>query len=161
MIFLNSVTNIVNIIKKSGLKASDVNIIVADTEENADMVKKIGNEFEVGTIPMKGEPHKMITLCTSTAYAGCDFYSTCASTFVICASNRNCTSVDIGTELQQIAGRQRLPENKFRDMLTFVYSTSVLDQDEETFNTRLANKVNLTNATVQSFNGLPDIVKSK
>ena len=67
----------------------------------------LGEGFEIGTIPMKGEPHKMVTLCTSTAYAGCDFYSTCASTYVICSSNRACTSVDIGTELQQIAGRQR------------------------------------------------------
>ena len=161
VIFLNSVTNIVNIIKKSGLKASDVNIIVADTDGNAKMVAKLGNDFEIGTIPIKGENHKMVTLCTSTAYAGCDFYSTCASTYVICSSNRACTSVDIGTELQQIAGRQRLPENKFRDMLTFIYSTSVLDQDEETFNRLISDKVNLTNATVQSFNELPDIVKNK
>lgn len=161
VIFLNSVTNIVNIIKKSGLKASDVNIIVADTYGNAKMVAKLGNDFKIGTIPMKGENHKMVTLCTSTAYAGCDFYSTCASTYVICSSNMACTSVDIGTELQQIAGRQRLPENKFRDMLTFIYSTSVLDQDEETFNRLISDKVNLTNATVQSFNELPDIVKNK
>ena len=161
VIFLNSVTNIVNIIKKSGLKASDVNIIVADTDGNAKMVAKLGNDFKIGTIPMKGENHKMVTLCTSTAYAGCDFYSTCASTYVICSSNMACTSVDIGTELQQIAGRQRLPENKFRDMLTFIYSTSVLDQDEETFNRLISDKVNLTNATVQSFNELPDIVKNK
>ena len=161
VIFLNSVTNIVNVIKKSGLKASDVNIIVADTDGNAKMVAKLGNDFEIGTIPIKGENHKMVTLCTSTAYAGCDFYSTCASTYVICSSNMACTSVDIGTELQQIAGRQRLPENKFRDMLTFIYSTSVLDQDEETFNRLISDKVNLTNATVQSFNELPDIVKNK
>lgn len=161
VIFLNSVTNIVNVIKKSGLKASDVNIIVADTYGNAKMVAKLGNDFKIGTIPMKGENHKMVTLCTSTAYAGCDFYSTCASTYVICSSNMACTSVDIGTELQQIAGRQRLPENKFRDMLTFIYSTSVLDQDEETFNRLISDKVNLTNATVQSFNELPDIVKNK
>lgn len=161
VIFLNSVTNIVNIIKKSGLKASDVNIIVADTDENAKMVAKLGEGFEIGTIPMKGEPHKMVTLCTSTAYAGCDFYSTCASTYVICSSNRACTSVDIGTELQQIAGRQRLAENKFRDMLTFIYSTSVLDLDEETFNKRLFGKVDLTNETVEAFNKLPEIVKNK
>lgn len=154
-------TNIVNIIKKSGLKASDVNIIVADTDENAKMVAKLGEGFEIGTIPMKGEPHKMVTLCTSTAYAGCDFYSTCASTYVICSSNRACTSVDIGTELQQIAGRQRLAENKFRDMLTFIYSTSVLDLDEETFNKRLFGKVDLTNETVEAFNKLPEIVKNK
>lgn len=93
-------TNIVNVIKKSGLKASDVNIIVADTYGNAKMVAKLGNDFKIGTIPMKGENHKMVTLCTSTAYAGCDFYSTCASTYVICSSNMACTSVDIGTELQ-------------------------------------------------------------
>ena len=161
VIFLNSVTNIVNIIKKSGLKASDVNIIVADTDGNAKMVAKLGNDFEIGTIPIKGENHKMVTLCTSTAYAGCDFYSTCASTYVICSSNRACTSVDIGTELQQIAGRQRLPENKFRDMLTFIYSTSVLDLDEETFNKRLFGKVDLTNETVEAFNKLPEIVKNK
>lgn len=161
VIFLNSVTNIVNIIKKCGIEASDVNIIVADTDENAKMVAKLGEGFEIGTIPMKGEPHKMVTLCTSTAYAGCDFYSTCASTYVICSSNRACTSVDIGTELQQIAGRQRLAENKFRDMLTFIYSTSVLDLDEETFNKRLFGKVDLTNETVEAFNKLPEIVKNK
>lgn len=46
-------------------------------------------------------------------------------------------------------------------MLTFIYSTSVLDQDEETFNRLISDKVNLTNATVQSFNELPDIVKNK
>lgn len=161
VIFLNSVTNIVNIIKKCGIEASDVNIIVADTDENAKMVAKLGEGFEIGTIPMKGEPHKMVTLCTSTAYAGCDFYSTCASTYVICSSNRACTSVDIGTELQQIAGRQRLAENKFRDMLTFIYSTSVLEQDEETFNKRLFGKVDLTNETVEAFNKLPEIVKNK
>lgn len=100
VIFLNSVTNIVNIIKKCGIAANDVNIIVADNEENAKMVGKLGEGFEIGSIPMKGEKHKMVTLCTSTAYAGCDFYSTCASTYVICASNKNNTSVDIGTELQ-------------------------------------------------------------
>lgn len=100
VIFLNSVTNIVNIIKKCGIAANDVNIIVADNEENAKMVGKLGEGFEIGSIPMKDEKHKMVTLCTSTAYAGCDFYSTCASTYVICASNKNNTSVDIGTELQ-------------------------------------------------------------
>ena len=113
MIFLNSVTNIVNIIKKCGIEASDVNIIVADTDENAKMVAKLGEGFEIGTIPMKGEPHKMVTLCTSTAYAGCDFYSTCASTYVICSSNRACTSVDIGQNFNKLQAGKDLQRISF------------------------------------------------
>lgn len=50
----------------------------------------------------------MFTFCTSTAYAGCDFYSTNAATFVISDCNRPNTAVDIATELVQIAGRRRL-----------------------------------------------------
>ena len=38
---------------------------------------------ELVRVLKKGETHKMITFCTSTAFAGCDFYSTNASTFVI------------------------------------------------------------------------------
>ncbi len=52
-----------------------------------------------GSIPLKGEPHKLITFCTSTAYAGCDFYSTNATTFVISDCNRKNMAVDISTEL--------------------------------------------------------------
>ena len=83
VIFLNSVTNIANIIHQTKIPPEDVNIIVADTEENRKLVRQIGKGYDIGAIPLEGEPHKMFTFCTSTAFAGCDFYSTCASTFVI------------------------------------------------------------------------------
>lgn len=83
MIFLNSVTNIANIVHQTGLKPEEVNIIVAKTEGNKTIVREIGKGFDIGTIPLEGERHKMFTFCTSTAFAGCDFYSTCASSFVI------------------------------------------------------------------------------
>ena len=81
VIFLNSVTNIINIVRQTGLQSDEANIIVAFSEENNLLVKKLGRDFGIGRIQLKGEPHKKFTFCTSTAFAGCDFYSTCASTF--------------------------------------------------------------------------------
>lgn len=42
VIFLNSVTNIANIIHQTKIPPEDVNIIVADTEENRKLVRQIG-----------------------------------------------------------------------------------------------------------------------
>ena len=105
VIYLNSVNNIANIIKQTQLKPEEVNIIVGSKEENDKQISKIGKGFKRGRIPLKDEPHKMFTFCTSTAFAGCDFYSTCASSYVISDSNRVHTSIDIATDLVQIAGR--------------------------------------------------------
>ena len=68
--FLNSVQNICNIIKTCELNHEDVNIIVGDNDENDNMLRKLGDGFENGSAPLKGEKHKMFTFCTSTAYMG-------------------------------------------------------------------------------------------
>ena len=136
--------NIVNIIKNTRLKPEDVNIVVANNEDNEAIIKKLGEGYGNGVIPLKDEPHKMVTMCTSTAYMGVDFYSTCASTFVISDCNMANTSVDIATELSQIAGRQRLENNPFRYHLHFIYNTSVEDVDESEFEVEMALKMEKT-----------------
>lgn len=145
VIFLNSVTNIVNIIKQTGLQSDEVNIIVAFTGENEFLVKKLGKDkqgiaYEIGSIPLKGEPHKKFTFCTSTAFAGCDFYSTCASTFVVSDNKKANTSIDIATELAQIAGRQRLECNPFRNTITFIYNVDVGESKESSYKATLNEK---------------------
>ena len=140
VIFLNSVTNIVNIIRQTELQSDEVNIIVAFNEENNLLVKKLGRDFGIGRIPLKGEPHKKFTFCTSTAFAGCDFYSTCASTFVISDNKKACTSIDIATELAQIAGRQRLECNPFRNTTTFIYNVDVGESKEDSYKSALNAK---------------------
>ena len=145
VIFLNSVTNIVNIIKQTGLQSDEVNIIVAFTGENEFLVKKLvkdkqGKYYEIGSIPLKGEPHKKFTFCTSTAFAGCDFYSTCASTFVVSDNKKAYTSIDIATELAQIAGRQRLECNPFRNTITFIYNVDVGESKESSYKATLNEK---------------------
>lgn len=99
VIFLNSVNDIVNIVKQCGLSPDEVNLIVGSSEDNEKQISKIGKGFKKGYLPLQDEKHKKFTFCTSTAYAGCDFYSKCASTFVISDNKRAHTSLDISTDL--------------------------------------------------------------
>ena len=161
VIFLNSVSNIVNIIKQTGLKPENVNIIVGNSPENDKLLAKIGKGFERGRIPLKDEAHKKFTFCTSTAYAGCDFYSTTASTFAISDCKRLNTSIDISTELVQIAGRQRLDANPFRRQIQFIYNTSIKEVSDEEFNEALKRKVNLTEDEIQSNNDSDGVLRQK
>lgn len=140
VIFLNSVQSIVNIIKDAELLPEQVNIIVGNSNENDKLISKLGEGFMRGNIPLKGQPHKLITFCTSTAYAGCDFYSTNATTFVISDGNRKNMAVDISTELIQIAGRQRLEINPFRKIITFIYKTNITEISEDDFRAAITAK---------------------
>lgn len=161
VIFLNSVNNIVNIIKQTELKPEEVNIIVGNSDDNDRQIARIGEGFTRGRIPLKGETHKKFTFCTSTAYAGCDFYSTNAATFVISDCNRPNTAVDIATELVQIAGRQRLACNPFRQFLTFVYNVNAEEVEQEAFNEHLCRKVNVTLDEIRDNNNAGEALRAK
>lgn len=152
VIFLNSVTSIVNIVKNTGLTPDEVNIIVANREENQEAVRKLGSGYELGRIPLEGEEHKLVTLCTSTAYAGCDFMSECASTYVISDCTRSHTSTDIYSELIQIAGRQRLERNPFRNFITFIYNTRADDSSTEEYWAEVERKVDTSKRVIDLYN---------
>ena len=152
VIFLNSVTDIVNIINRAELKPEEVNIIVADNSANQKLIKKLGEGFKTGSIPLRGEEHKTFTFCTSTAYMGVDFYSPTASTFVISNCRNINTAVDITTELCQIAGRQRLAENPFRNKIFFIYNTTREEVSQEEFERLIETKIRRTNKKIQDYN---------
>ena len=156
VIFLNSVDNIATIIKKCELFPDEVNIIVGNSEENDKKISKIGKGFSRGRLPLKGEPHKKFTFCTSTAFAGCDFYSTVASSFVICDPMRSNTTIDIATDLVQIAGRQRLQENPFRRFLTMVYKVGNFERSEDEFIADMERRRRLTDSEIADVLGTID-----
>lgn len=159
VIFLNSVTNIVNIVSQTKLSPEDVNVIVADTEDNRKLVRQIGKGFDIGSIPLAGEPHKMFTFCTSTAFAGCDFYSTCASTFVISDNKKAHTSIDIATELVQIAGRQRLACNPFRKTIVFIYNVDIGEGNPEVYKEAIERKLRKSEGLAEWKNSAPEDFK--
>ena len=127
VIYVNSVNHIINTIKKMELTPDQVNILCSKTPENqAKIERKLGKKsgFEIGKVPLRGEPHKMFTFCTRTVYLGADFYSTNARSFIFSDANSDCLSIDISMDLAQILGRQRLEENPWNNSAEFYYKAT-------------------------------------
>lgn len=152
VLYVNNVSMITSLIKKSGLTPDDVNIIVSKTSENLKKIKKCGKGFDIGNAPMKGNSHKLITLCSATAYCGIDMYNTSAKSYVFSNCNLKTMSVDISLELPQIVGRQRLPENKFRYDVTFFYSECIGEYTREDFELEMNKKKSRTEEKINNFN---------
>lgn len=159
VIYVNSVSNLTQIIKDNDLRPEEVNILCANTEENLNKIKKtIGKEFQIGKVPTKGEQHKMFTFCTRTVYLGADFYSTNARTFIISDANVDTLAVDITLDLPQILGRQRLIDNPWKNKATLYVKTLTAGNKVsiEKFKERLNNKKVTTESLLRSFESAPD-----
>ena len=123
--YVNSVNHIISIIKNNNLTPEQVNIICADNDENRKKIqKKLGKKFDIGSIPLKGEKAKSITLCTRTAYLGVDFYSKTATTYIFSDANVDSLAVDISEDLSQILGRLRDEENPWFNCAFFFYKAT-------------------------------------
>ena len=171
--FVNSVNNICYIINSSKLTPDQCNILCANTPINVDTINRRLNKkkktdkdnpnrgWSIGSVPLKGEPHKMFTFCTRTVYLGSDFYSTCARTFVFSDANIKTLAVDISLDLPQILGRQRLNENPWKNE-AIVYIKPLAKSKEEAktiFDSRVAHKRDLTNIIIGGYNKLNSIEK--
>ncbi|MBP3732408.1 MAG: hypothetical protein J6I84_04100 [Bacilli bacterium] len=167
--YVNSVKTICSIIKRCGLTLENSNILCARTPENEkkvkaafnevlrklypdDRTKRCGGESVIGSIPKRGEPHKMFTFCTRTVYLGADFYSKCAKTFIFSDSNIECLSVDISLDLPQILGRQRLDENPWKNTAELYIKSTILELTKGDFDRELERKVSETNKLLGAYN---------
>ncbi len=151
--FVNSVKNICDIIKGSNLKPEECNILCSrsDVDNLAKLKKKLGKGFNIGSIPVKGEEHKMFTFCTRTVYLGADFYSTNARTFILSDANYETLAVDISLDLPQILGRQRLVENPWKNRAEFYYKSSKDKKSQEEFKEYVQTKIKKTQNLLQSY----------
>jgi hypothetical protein len=170
VIFVNSVKNICEIIKKCELTLDNTNVLCADTDDNKLKVRKafgvskkdLPKDFLM-QVPKEGEQHKMFTLCTKTVYLGTDFYSTNARTVVISDANIECLAVDISLDLSQILGRQRLEVNPWRNYAEFYYKIGmgISDISEEEFNNFIKKKIDATNIMLNIYNKSSDAEKDQ
>ena len=158
VIYVNSVKNICDLIRKNGLTLENTNVLCSKTPENN---KKLKSAFEItskgisciGKVPKRGEQHKMFTLCTRTVYLGADFYSTCARSLILSDANIDCLSVDITLDLPQILGRQRLLENpwKNRAELYFKPLSESRSMTGEDFKNRINEKRSKTEELLSAY----------
>ena len=155
--YVNSVSNITNLIKRAKLKPDQVNILVANTPDNTKKIhKRLGRKFNIGTVPLRDEPRKMFTFCTRTVYLGADFYSDNAQTVVLSDANIETLAVDISLDLPQILGRQRLIENPWKDEAT-VYFRYLLDKskvNKKSFDDKIKEKMGNTNGLLVAYDEL-------
>lgn len=170
VLYVNSVSIICTIITKCELLPEECNILVAKTQDNETKLRKSFNavfkklglkrkfgvkDKIIGTVPVKGQSHKMFTFCTRTVYLGADFYSTCARTFIFSDSNIDCLCVDISMDLPQILGRQRLIENPWKNTANIYIKTTMAKWTREDFEENVKSKVAMTNDVLYSFSLIP------
>ena len=164
--YVNSVNDIIKIIISMGLLPEEINILCAKTPQNKSKIqKKLGKKYQIGSVPLRGEPHKMFTFCTRTVYLGADFYSTCARTFILSDANIDSLSVDISLDLPQILGRQRLLENPWKNHAEFYFKTlgrnNIIYKTREDFENRLKEKLSATEASLNTYLKIKDNEREK
>ncbi len=152
--FINSVSDICNIIKKCDLKEDEVNVICSHDSKNLSKLKKVGLSY--GNIPIKGEDHKMFTFCTRTTFLGADFYSKCAYSYIFADPSVDSLCLDISLDLPQILGRQRLADNPFRHEATLFYKTSKVFEDKNAFLDNIKKKKETTETMLGAYNRMTD-----
>ena len=162
VIYVNSVKNICDIIRKAGLTFNNTNVLCSSSPTNQKKVRAAfglgkGDVGGIGKVPLKDEPRKMFTLCTRTVYLGADFYSDCARSIILSDANIECLAVDITLDLPQILGRQRLDENPWKNRAT-LYAKFLSEGNRvsvEDFKNHQKIKLNRTENLLLSYNTSP------
>lgn len=115
--FINSVTDIVAILKHCKLSNDEVRIICANTPENQE--KLIGYD-----ISNSRSPNKMFNFITSKSFEGADYFSETGLCFVVSTQSNPHTLASIDTDIPQIAGRIRTKSNPFRNFIVHIFNTT-------------------------------------
>lgn len=164
VLYFNSVSDICDVIKRCGLTPDNTNVLCSNTPVNQKKIKKAfkiscdRSDGGIGSVPKRGEPHKMFTLCTRTVYLGADFYSTNARSFIFSDANIDCLSVDISLDLPQILGRQRLLLNPWKNSACLFFKT-IRENNKQTrqeFDAVLKEKVDNTEDLINIFKNQAD-----
>lgn len=120
--FINSVTDIVNIIELANLNPDEVRIICANTKTNQDKLGKFKIENSTS-------PNKMFNFITSKSFEGADFFSKDGICFIVSTASNPHTQLSIDTDIPQIAGRIRTESNPFRNILIHIYNRTYKSLD--------------------------------
>lgn len=166
VIFLNSVKEIGVILnkyinKKKLIDIQDVSIICAQTKENIDRLHtKVDKNINILTsIPKYGQRHTTWTFVTRTAFEGVDFYSQCASSYVVANYNVESLCIDIASDIPQIIGRQRVKSNPFRETLHIFFTNNARVINDAQFEANQLKKMEEAKNQIAIWKSAPDFAK--
>lgn len=151
--FINSVTDIVAILKHCNLSKDEVKIICADNDDNREKLI----EYDISN---SRSPNKMFNFITSKSFEGADYHSETGLCFVVSSSSNPHTQASIDTDIPQIAGRIRTKTNPFRNFLVHIFNTTYkklnLDMTYEQMKAKTDAAINTAYDTVDYFNRAPN-----
>ena len=117
--FINSVTDILAIMKHCNLRNEEVRIVCANNDENEKKLKIQGY-----TISNSRNPNRMFNFITSKSFEGADYHSKTGLCFVVSTQSNPHTQASIDTDIPQIAGRIRTKDNPFRNFMVHIFNTN-------------------------------------
>lgn len=145
--FVNSVRMIKEICEKAELLNSEVRIICSDTDRN----KRTLGDYDIST---SLDPETLFTFITSCSFKGLDFYSEKGVVFVVSNNTNTHTLITIDTDIIQIAGRIRNPNNPFRNYLCHIFNVNPLSLTREEFVRVTEEKIKQSNTLLQGYSKL-------
>ena len=158
--YINTVTNICNIINASGLKPGDVNVVCANTTFNERKLQTVGCEIgdfiteeELISNPLNEAP---IHFITSSGHLGSDVYSNDGVVFVVTNCNVKTTIAGTST-LQQISGRIRTKSNPFNGIICHIFNTNKAALSLEEF---IAEQQQDINESMEIIEGWENVTKA-
>ena len=151
--FINSVTDIVAILKHCNLSNEEVRIVCANNDENE---RKLSGY----TISNSRSPNKMFNFITSKSFEGADYHSKTGLCFVVSTQSNPHTQASIDTDIPQIAGRIRTKDNPFRNFMVHIFNTTYkklnLDMTYEQMEAKTNTALKKAKKTVEFFNSATD-----
>jgi hypothetical protein len=118
--FVNSVTEIKQILQQAELTDDNCRIICADKPKNAKTLAGY-------TISSSTDISKKFNFITSKSFEGVDYFSETGLCFVVSNILNKHTLVSIDMDIPQIAGRIRTKTNPFKNKLIHIFNTKLTD----------------------------------
>ncbi len=151
IIFMNSVRQIANIIKETGLNKEECGIICGASLKNDSKINGI-KRYVSGVMPK-------FLFITSSGFSGIDLYDNEAMTVVVSNTKRNWQMIDMLTDLKQAISRQRNRDNPNYGRFIYIYNQSMFSKSEEqllssldAIRNRILSSINLYEYGLQSGN---------
>lgn len=149
IVFINSIENIIKVIKEVEIPSSEVCVIAGDSLRNDVKLNEFSKLENPSNLPR-------YTFITSSGFQGIDLYDIEAVSVVVSYTGKKYTMIDINTDLKQAISRQRTKNNKNYGKYIYIYNQSVFNKTEE----ELEQELNTLESNITEAIELYELAKS-
>jgi hypothetical protein len=144
IVYINSVSGIADIVKKSKINKEDVRVIMGKTAMN---------DLKIGGIKRLTDYTNLTkyTFVTGSGFKGIDLYDDNALSIVISNTSKDYNMIDLTTDLQQAISRIRNKNNPNYGKFIYIYNQSPFELTEEELLNMIENNKQGVKAQIRSY----------